>query len=163
MAEKQAEAGAVSAIYLTNHLQRRFPSTRTEPGELASSLIEPDNQHHLSCHLLGHARCLNMSSSASSSGISAKGVPPTDAVTRNALRYTISAKEYALLHKYLLSRAPAVRKRTPAPQPEASSGDGDDYNASTVRITVRLFLISFAGLKGWEAVSQRLLGRAPAP
>lgn len=37
----------------------------------------------------------------------------TDTILRNTLRYTISAKEYALLHKYVLSRSKAVKKRVP--------------------------------------------------
>ena len=37
-----------------------------------------------------------------------------DPVLRNALRYTISAREYALLHKYVLSRSRVVKKRAPS-------------------------------------------------
>ncbi|KAH8899802.1 hypothetical protein GQ53DRAFT_675918 [Thozetella sp. PMI_491] len=36
-----------------------------------------------------------------------------DQVLRNALRYTISAREYALLHKYVISRSRALKKRVP--------------------------------------------------
>ncbi|CAK7271443.1 hypothetical protein SEPCBS57363_004623 [Sporothrix epigloea] len=38
---------------------------------------------------------------------------PNEAILRNALRYTISAREYAALHKYILSRSKAVRRRAP--------------------------------------------------
>ncbi|CAK7212247.1 hypothetical protein SBRCBS47491_001395 [Sporothrix bragantina] len=49
------------------------------------------------------------SSSSSSSPHSA----PNEAILRNALRYTISAREYAALHKYVLSRSKLVRRRAP--------------------------------------------------
>ncbi|KAK4243588.1 hypothetical protein C7999DRAFT_44629 [Corynascus novoguineensis] len=48
-----------------------------------------------------------------------KGVPSamarstTDPILRNALRYTISAREYATLHKYVISRSRALKKRAP--------------------------------------------------
>lgn len=38
----------------------------------------------------------------------------SDPVLRNTLRYTISAREYALLHKYVLSRNRQVKKRVPS-------------------------------------------------
>lgn len=37
-----------------------------------------------------------------------------DPVLRNALRYTISAREYATLHKYVLSRSRVLKKRAPS-------------------------------------------------
>ena len=37
-----------------------------------------------------------------------------DPILRNALRYTISAREYATLHKYILSRSRVVRKHAPS-------------------------------------------------
>lgn len=44
-------------------------------------------------------------------GVSAKQT--TDPVLRNTLRYTISAREYALLHRYILSRSRQLKKRVP--------------------------------------------------
>lgn len=38
----------------------------------------------------------------------------SDPILRNALRYTISAREYALLHKYVISKSRALKKRAPA-------------------------------------------------
>ena len=38
----------------------------------------------------------------------------TDPILRNALRYTISAREYALLHRYVLSRSRLLKSRTPS-------------------------------------------------
>ena len=37
-----------------------------------------------------------------------------DPVLRNALRYTISAREYALLHKYVITRSRALKRRAPS-------------------------------------------------
>ncbi|KAL2172706.1 hypothetical protein VTG60DRAFT_4152 [Thermothelomyces hinnuleus] len=37
----------------------------------------------------------------------------TDPILRNALRYTISAREYATLHKYVISRSRALKRRAP--------------------------------------------------
>lgn len=45
------------------------------------------------------------------SGVSAKQT--TDPVLRNTLRYTISAREYALLHRYIISRSRQLKKRVP--------------------------------------------------
>lgn len=43
--------------------------------------------------------------------ISAKATD--DPILRNTLRYTISAREYALLHRYILSRSRQIKKRVP--------------------------------------------------
>lgn len=37
----------------------------------------------------------------------------SDPILRNALRYTISAREYATLHKYVISRSRALKRRAP--------------------------------------------------
>lgn len=79
---------------------------------------------------------------------------------RNALRYTISPREYQLLHQYLLSRAPAVRKRTLNPRRyDAISKGPDDYNVAAVRASLRLGLATLAALKTWDLIKTRLLAR----
>ena len=55
-----------------------------------------------------------MASPAASSGPAEQPPSASDTVLRNALRYTISAREYASLHKYILSKSGALRKRTPS-------------------------------------------------
>lgn len=84
----------------------------------------------------------------------------TDPVLRNALRYTISAREYASLHKYVLSRSRVLRRTTPSPvsvdkalQPEKGK---DDYNARAVRHALRVFVTTWLGMKGWDAVAKRM-------
>jgi hypothetical protein len=104
-----------------------------------------------------------MSSSSASQPPSSSGKPKAiDPVLRNALRYTISAKEYELLHQYLLSRAPAVKKRAPNPKRfDAMSKGPDDYNVAAIRASLRLGIATFSGLKAWELVNTRLLSRGP--
>jgi len=79
---------------------------------------------------------------------------------RNALRYTVSAKEYKILHEYLLSRTPAVEKHTPPPKRyEAIVESENDYNESSVRVALRVLITGYAGLKGWEFVSRKIAER----
>ncbi|KAF2867577.1 hypothetical protein BDV95DRAFT_581269 [Massariosphaeria phaeospora] len=101
--------------------------------------------------------------------MSSSGAPPPsssgeamriDPILRNALRYTISPKEYQLLHQYLLSRAPAVRKRTLPPRRyEAISRGSDDYNAAAIRASLRLAVVTFGSLKTWELITDKFLAR----
>ncbi|KAK3292359.1 uncharacterized protein B0H64DRAFT_365211 [Chaetomium fimeti] len=49
--------------------------------------------------------------SSASSSVTARST--TDPILRNALRYTISAREYATLHKYVISRSRALKKHAP--------------------------------------------------
>ncbi|EAT90765.2 hypothetical protein SNOG_02553 [Parastagonospora nodorum SN15] len=105
-----------------------------------------------------------MSSSSSPSPDKAQTQTQTiDPVLRNALRYTISAKEYELLHQYLLSHAPAVRKRTPHPNKfDAISQGPDDYSVAAIRASLRLAVATLSGLKAWELVNTKLLRRGTA-
>ncbi|RYP70599.1 hypothetical protein DL769_004921 [Monosporascus sp. CRB-8-3] len=47
-------------------------------------------------------------------GSKSKPKTPADPILRNALRYTISAREYEKLHKYVLSRSRLLKKRMPS-------------------------------------------------
>ena len=101
---------------------------------------------------------------ASMSSSNASQSPPPgekmDPVLRNALRYTISPREYQLLHQYLLSRAPAVKKRTINPRRyDAIAKVPDDYTVASVRSSLRLGVTTFTALKTWELVKARLLAR----
>ncbi|KAI9881281.1 MAG: hypothetical protein M1830_005567 [Pleopsidium flavum] len=84
-----------------------------------------------------------------------------DPVLRNALRYTISAKEYETLHQYLIARSPpSVRKRVPQPpRYEAIVQSKNDYNAAAVRASLRVFLATQTGLKIWDLVTTHVLAR----
>ncbi|TVY31905.1 hypothetical protein LSUB1_G008383, partial [Lachnellula subtilissima] len=91
--------------------------------------------------------------------ISAKST--ADPIMRNALRYTISAKEYETLHKYIISRSKVLKRNAPAVakvEKLVERPGRDDYNASAVRASLRLFLATGAALKAWGAISERFLG-----
>lgn len=102
----------------------------------------------------------------SRSSLSSNGLPkrPIDPITRTALRYTISPREYELLHQYLISRAPEkVQKKTPDPKRyekiTKSTSDTGDYNVATLRTALRLFVGAYTGLKAWELVSSQIASR----
>ncbi|KAL8748754.1 MAG: hypothetical protein Q9184_007107, partial [Pyrenodesmia sp. 2 TL-2023] len=86
-----------------------------------------------------------------------------DPVLRNALRYTISAKEYKTLHEYLVTRSPAaLRKCAPPPaKVNALSRASDDRNAAAIRAALRVFIVSQTGLQIWDLITTRLLARGP--
>jgi hypothetical protein len=99
------------------------------------------------------------SSNASASTSTSNG-QPIDALTRNALRYSLSPKEYKALHKYLLTKTPVVRKRVPPPHKyEKSVKDTEDYNAAAIRASLRVFGTTLAGLKLWELITTKVLAR----
>lgn len=55
------------------------------------------------------------SSAAAPASVPAKApAAAPDPILRNALRYTISAREYALLHRYVISRSRQLRRRAPS-------------------------------------------------
>lgn len=94
---------------------------------------------------------------ASTSGAGSSAGP--DPILRNALRYTISPREYAALHKYILSKSRTLRRATPSPssvekalQPRKG---GDDYNAKAVRHSLRVFTATWIGMKAWDAIMRR--------
>ena len=83
-----------------------------------------------------------------------------DPILRNALRYTISAKEYQTLHKYVISRSKVLKRNAPTvSQVERERSKKDDYNAAAVRASLRVFIGSAAGLKAWSLISPLILGR----
>lgn len=84
-----------------------------------------------------------------------------DPLTRNALRYSLSPREYKLLHKYLIARAPVVKKRVPQPARYEKSVDatGGDYNAAAIRASLRVFAGTMAGLKVWDLITVKVLAR----
>ncbi|KAI9746689.1 MAG: hypothetical protein M1818_000403 [Claussenomyces sp. TS43310] len=91
----------------------------------------------------------------------------TDPVLRNALRYTISAKEYQALHKYLISRSKLLKRNTPTvSQVEklVERPGRDDYNAAAIRASLRTFLLTAVGLEAWDLIRSALFGvrRTPA-
>ncbi|KAF3065179.1 hypothetical protein GL218_00967 [Daldinia childiae] len=110
-----------------------------------------------------------------------------DPVLRNALRYTISAREYETLHKYVLSRSRLLRKRIPSVNAverymdggrggsvsdrdagrgkgkenaaNRGIGRGDTYNARTIRDVLRVFVATGLGMRTYEIILARVKGQ----
>lgn len=82
-----------------------------------------------------------------------------DPILRNALRYTISAKEYKILHEYLITRSPrAFRKRAPPPaRVDSITGPRNDHNAAAIRASLRVFIASQTVLQAWDLIRTRFL------
>ncbi|KFA65310.1 hypothetical protein S40285_02708 [Stachybotrys chlorohalonatus IBT 40285] len=98
---------------------------------------------------------------SSSPGDAAAPARSIDPVLRNTLRYTVSAREYAALHKYVLSRSRVLRRATPSPGSvdkalQPGRAGGDDFTARAVRHALRVFVTTYLGQKGWEAVARRV-------
>ncbi|CAJ2504657.1 Uu.00g120510.m01.CDS01 [Anthostomella pinea] len=62
----------------------------------------------------------------------AKPASAADPVLRNALRYTISAREYETLHKYVLSRSRLLRKRAPSVNAVEKYMDGGNARRGSI-------------------------------
>ena len=103
------------------------------------------------------------SAASSSSSSSISNSARADPILRNALRYTVSEREYKLLHRYLISQAPAVKKRSVQPaRYEAIVKSQGDYNAAAIRASIRLFLGTYSSLKLWEYITDRFLAKSPS-
>lgn len=138
-----------------------------------------------------------MASSASAATTPRTGPPPSaadEAILRNALRYTMSAREYAALHKYVLSRSRAVRRHVPSVETVGRIMDGptamkkktkkkkkaagakkeaetaaatttdaivgaDDFNTRAVRHALRVFAATASGMRLYEAIQRRFMGK----
>ena len=136
--------------------------------QLAYSYPRPPHAEHnnnrtplTSWSRLAQHQTYSMSSASAPQPSPPPGTPkPIDPILRNALRYTISAKEYQLLHQYLLSRAPVVKKRSIHPKRYDAIVKGpDDYNVAAFRAALRLGLVTLSGLKAWEVIKARFLSR----
>lgn len=154
------------------------PAPRLNPSHVVEGskyIIDFDDKHPTSCKcytyashslidvaaMLSSSRRSSGSGNSSSSNLSKR---PIDPITRTALRYTLSPKEYELLHNYLISRAPKrVQKQTPSPpryeKITKSSTESGDYNVAAVRAALRVYLSLFTGLEGFEFVMEALAKR----
>lgn len=119
-------------------------------------------EHQPSCHdklQLTMASKADEGSKAPRERISAKST--ADPILRNALRYTISAKEYETLHKYIISRSKVLKRNAPSPakvEKLVERPGRDEYNAAAVRDSLRVFLATAAGLKAWAVIKEQFLG-----
>lgn len=112
---------------------------------LHNAPVENINSHHSAYRLAGGhlgGSITDEFEMASRAGLSGAGGPPpgggpsitagstSDPILRNALRYTISTREYALLHKYVISRSRVLKKRAPTVDTVQRIMDGTPQNRS---------------------------------
>lgn len=104
-----------------------------------------------------------MASGSSPSQPDPEGPPVVHPVIRNALRISLSAKEYKLLHDCAARRAPAaIQTKLPSPTRfEAIVRSKSKHNEASVRASIRVFLLSGAFLKLLDVVLRRLRGEQP--
>lgn len=123
---------------------------------------------------------------APSKAVSSRSKSLADPVLRNAIRYTMSPREYESLHKYVLSRSRVLRRRAPSVQAvekyveggsddaarpkgkgqgkdasAGSGGRGDSYNARAVRHALRIFVATNLGMKAYDMIMARIKGQKP--
>ena len=106
-------------------------------------------------YLFAHELSIMDSDKASSPSTSSSPKAEYSVVFRNALRYSLSEKEYHTLHESLLRHCtPAIRRKLPSPQQyESLNQRRDDYNAAAVRASLRVFITTQSGLKLWSWIS----------
>lgn len=133
----------------------RTPSKTTTNQQKSNATIAATPAYNM-------ASSSGVAPSSSSSPKSPTAKSTADIITRNTLRYTISAKEYESLHKYIISRSKVLKRNAPSVAKVEKlverQGRGDDYNAAAVRASLRVFLATSAGLKAWAVIKQRFLG-----
>jgi len=142
-----------------------------QPRLIASQPLNPSVVVFPVNHLISAFLCLATDDLWSSLSMASQGPYPSpppspakttvDPILRNALRYTISAKEYKTLHQYFITRSPpVVRKKAPPPPKYASLVQtGDDYNGAAIRASLRVFITAQTSLKLWELIKTNLLAR----
>ncbi|OKL57344.1 hypothetical protein UA08_07644 [Talaromyces atroroseus] len=95
--------------------------------------------------------------------------PPDDAAVesqaqihpliRNALRLSLSAKEYKFLHERILKRSGSIEQRLPTPfryETIVRTTTNNKYNVAAVRASLRMFLAVSGGLSLSEVVMARV-------
>lgn len=116
------------------------------------------SQHYLE-HLSfeGPVIIAHIMSSGSTDGADIQ--PRVHPVVRNALRISLSAKEYKTLHQLVSQRAPSFQSRLPSPSKyEAIVRSKNRHNEAAFRTSVRVFLVSGALLKLVDRVARRIRG-----
>ncbi|KAI9371329.1 hypothetical protein BJX61DRAFT_31899 [Aspergillus egyptiacus] len=83
--------------------------------------------------------------------------PGVNPVVRNALRISLSAKEYKILHDYAIERSPSLENKLTSPTRfEAITRSKNKYNEAAVRASLRVFLTSGALLKIVDTIIGRI-------
>lgn len=106
-----------------------------------------------------------MSSSAATSSVPGEGpgkAPTLHPIIQNALRVSLSAKEYRALHTIAAKRAPNIQKKLISPSSfDAMAHSKNRHSEAALRASLRLFVGSGLVLKLVEIVMSRIRG-APA-
>jgi hypothetical protein len=80
------------------------------------------------------------------------------------MRYSFTPQEYRVLYNYLLKHAPGGERAMLPDKYEKIIKESDDYNAQTMRITLRLFGAAYTGLRLWEYLMPKIFARGkPVP
>jgi hypothetical protein len=95
--------------------------------------------------------------------------PPGDAASaseaqvhpliRNALRVSLSAKEYKVLHERILKRSQALEHRLPTPSTYETivrTSTNNKYNVAAIRASLRVFVALGGGLEVFELAMARI-------
>lgn len=95
----------------------------------------------------------NPGASAAASGEAADIHP----VVRNALRVSLSTKEYRVLHDVAVNRAPGLKSKLPSPSRyEALANPKNRHNEAALRTSLRVLVGSGLALKLVEVVMSRV-------
>jgi len=92
--------------------------------------------------------------------------PPKEAATihpiiRNALRISLSVKEYRALHDVAVKRSPTLKDKLPSPSHyEKMANPKSRHTETALRTALRVFVGSGIGLKLVEVVTRRVRGDA---
>lgn len=95
----------------------------------------------------------NPGASAAASGEAADIHP----LVRNALRVTLSTKEYRALHDVAIKRAPSLKDKLPPPSRyEAMANPKNRHNEAALRTSLRVLVGSGLALKLLEVIMSRV-------
>ena len=85
-------------------------------------------------------------------------VPPS---IQRSIQYTVSPKEYTYLHnRYIKKLSPASRAKLPSPEVYTKAIESrGDFNAATIRASVRVFLAVQAIFKIYDYVVAKIAAR----
>lgn len=83
--------------------------------------------------------------------------PAVHPLVQNALRVSLSAKEYKAIHERIVKRSLALNNRLPTPSRyESIVRTSNKYNVAAIRASLRVFLGVSGGMSLIEAITARL-------
>ncbi|KAL1976897.1 hypothetical protein VTN31DRAFT_3179 [Thermomyces dupontii] len=84
--------------------------------------------------------------------------PDVHPALRNALRLTLSAREYKLLHDHVIKRCAPIRRHAPSPSRYEAIVHSKEhkYNIAALRAALRVFLLTSGGLSLYDYVIRKI-------